>query len=191
MDNQEHVTQTTYQSDDAAQGSGVRVLSERLGVVYADEGDLVEMSTPIPGFPASLRYCLIPTDEAGGSPFLWLQSMDEPSLAFIAVAPFEFFPEYDIELPRPDQEELDIQSVEDVLVLTLVTIPPGKPEDVTANLVAPVVVNTRTRRGRQVILYDSGYTTRHYLLPHEEDVAAQPSADAEHDTGECPPAGDT
>jgi len=190
MDSPEHVTQTTLTPAEDEPLSRVRIVSERLGLVYADEGDLVEMSAPIPGFPQSLRYCLIPTDEAGGSPFLWLQSMDEPALAFIAVVPFEFFPEYDMELPGPDQEELDIRSAEDVLLLTLVTIPPGRPEDVTANLVAPVVVNTRTRRARQVILYDSGYTTRHYLLPREEDVVAQPAPDAEQDTGEDRPSGD-
>jgi flagellar assembly factor FliW len=157
----------------------IRVESERAGTVEVPETDVLEMSAPIPGFPAARKYCVIPTRTDEPTPFLWLQSVDEPKVAFIAVNPFDFFPDYDIELPRPDQEELDIREAEDVSLLALVSIPPGRPQDITANLVAPVVINTRASRARQVILYDSEYGTRHRLLPDPTSTEADSAAEKE------------
>ncbi len=147
----------------------VEITSDRVGTVRVPETEILEMSAPIPGFSKANRYCILPTSEGGDSPFRWFHAVDVADLAFVAINPFEFFPDYDIELPRPDQEELDIECAEEVLLLALVTIPPGEPEKCTANLVAPIVINTRTRRARQVILYESKYTTKHRLLPDPEE----------------------
>ena len=51
-----------------------------------------------------------------------------------------------------------------VILFALVTIPPGKAENATVNLLGPLAINTRSRIGRQVILANSGYNHRHPLV---------------------------
>lgn len=143
------------------------VESERLGVVEADPERVLQMTSPIFGFGGSRRYAVLSPPGQEGSAFAWLQSLDEPKLAFVVVNPFEFFPDYDFELPTPDQRELGIESPEECAVLALVTVPHSEPSALTANLVAPLVVNARTKAARQIVLYESGYHTRHPLLGDE------------------------
>jgi flagellar assembly factor FliW len=171
MDNTTEVREGASR-EGAPEDEAIRVESERLGALDVSPDDVLDMVSPIVGFPRTRRYCIVPTSPGTVTPFRWLQSMDQPELAFIAVDPFPFFPDYDFELPRPDQEELRVEAPDDVLVLTLVTVPRDAPHDVSQNLAAPVVVNRRTRAARQVVLYESGYTTKHYLLPEEQRAEA-------------------
>ncbi len=138
------------------------VNTTRFGVIDVAPDRVIELIAPILGFPGSLHFAMI--DGGEGSPFTWLQSMEEPDLAFVTISPFSFFPDYDFELPDAAQDELELESVDDVGVLALVTIPKD-PSQMTANLLAPVVVNTKSRRAKQVVLYDTEYTTKHFLLP--------------------------
>jgi len=140
----------------------VSVNTTRFGVIDVAPDRVIELTAPILGFPGSLRYAMM--DGGAGSPFTWLQSLEEPDLAFVTISPFSFFPGYDFELPDAAQDELELESVDDVGVLALVTIPKD-PSQMTANLLAPVVINTRSRRAKQVVLYDTEYTTKHFLLP--------------------------
>ena len=62
-------------------------------------------------------------------------------------------------------EALSLDSDEDAVIYTLVTIPDGDVSRLSANLLAPVVVNKKNGKARQVILEKSNYTTRHLLFP--------------------------
>jgi flagellar assembly factor FliW len=156
----------------------VEVETERFGTLTAPAERIIHMISPIFGFARSKRYVVLPRED-GGSPFIWLQSVEEPGLAFVVINPFEFFPEYDIELPTPDQRELELRTAEECVILAIVTVPQDNPRALSANLVAPIVVNARTRNARQVVLYESGYFTRHPLLP--EETAGPEASDAEAD----------
>jgi flagellar assembly factor FliW len=153
----------------------VEVTTERFGTVEAPSDRVIRMISPIFGFARSKRYVVLPSEDED-SPFGWLQSLDEPGLAFIVINPFQFFPAYDIELPTPDQRELELESADECVILAIVTIPAENPRGLTANLVAPLVINSRTRSARQVVLYESGYFTKHPLLP-EEDAGPEVSAE--------------
>ena len=61
--------------------------------------------------------------------------------------------------------ELEVESPEDLKILVILTIPPGKPQEMTANLMGPVVINLRTRQGRQLIVEDAHYSHKHRVLP--------------------------
>jgi len=142
----------------------VEITSERFGAIAADDSMTILMAAPVLGFPETSSYVLV--EDGPGSPFTWLQSVQQPELAFAAVNPFDFYAQYDFELARADQDDLQLDRSEEAHVLVLISIPP-RPQDMTANLVAPIVINLRNRRAKQVVLYDSLYTTRHYLLPEE------------------------
>lgn len=139
----------------------MQIATSRFGVIDAVEEQIVEIEGGLLGFPDATRYLRVPVVDAEG--WLWLQSVDDPDLAFLAIAAFRFFPDYDIVVPDPDVAALEIEDPSQVDVLALVTMrraDSGAVEGITANLLGPVVVNTTSGRGRQVVLADSPYSTR-------------------------------
>ncbi len=112
---------------------------------------------PIPGFPDHRRFVLVQLDDKGL--LCALRSLDDPDLRFLVVSPTAFFPDYAPELDAETQEMLGIVRAEDALVLLVVT-PGAAADDATANLLAPVVVATRTRRAAQVVLTGSDLPVR-------------------------------
>jgi flagellar assembly factor FliW len=55
-----------------------------------------------------------------------------------------------------------------VLIFSIITVPPQNPQMMTANLLGPIVINGCTRRGKQVIVQDEEYTTRHRVVDELE-----------------------
>lgn len=119
--------------------------------------EIIHFSHGLPGFESDQEYIYLQSED---SVFGSLQSCHRPETAFVVVSPFVVCPDYDFELPEVKQEELGITKLEEVMVLAIVTIPPGKPEEATVNLQAPIVLNTKLRKGAQLILSESGYPLR-------------------------------
>ena len=102
------------------------------------------------GFPDSERYALVELPEA--APLFLLVSIDEPGLQFVVAPPQLFFPDYEPELDDDSAARLELSGSAAALLLVLLTIG----EDLgtaTANLLAPLVVNQRTRQAAQVVLH--------------------------------------
>jgi flagellar assembly factor FliW len=133
--------------------------SERLGPIEVDDADLLELPEGLLGFEGVSRFALVPADDVGA--YAWLHAVDDPGLAFLTVVPAFFFPEYAPDVPDDDVAALDLTDPNDAQVYCLVTI---AGDDVTANLLGPVVVNVVTRTGRQVVLLDQGWTTKERLV---------------------------
>jgi flagellar assembly factor FliW len=112
------------------------------------------------GFPDLRRYVLIPESD---SVVEWLQSVDDPTVAFALVEPFLFVPEYSFEIPEADVRALGLQSTDDAIVRCVVTLREDANE-ITANLLAPLVLSRRTHLARQVILQDADWPLRHPLF---------------------------
>jgi flagellar assembly factor FliW len=115
------------------------------------EFPVIEMSRPVPGFPQLDRFALVQLDEEGV--LCALRSVDDPDMRFLVVSAVSFFPDYAPVVDDATVEELGIESVDDVLVLVVLSAGSSL-ADTTANLVAPILVNTRTLTGAQVILDD-------------------------------------
>jgi flagellar assembly factor FliW len=112
---------------------------------------VIELVQPMPGFPDRTRFTLVQLDEDGV--LCALRSLDDPDLRFLVVSPVSFFPDYEPVVDDLAVAELGITTAEDVLVLLVVTAGDSL-TSTTANLLAPVLVNTGTRRALQVILDD-------------------------------------
>lgn len=139
----------------------MHITTSRFGVLDAIDDQLVEIESGLLGFPQITSYVRVPVADAEG--WVWLQAIEDPDLAFLAIDAFLFFPDYDLVLPTADATALDVQTPEEVEVLALVTLnrdESGGLEAITANLLGPLVVNNRTHGARQVVLSDSEYTTR-------------------------------
>jgi flagellar assembly factor FliW len=124
-----------------------------------NESDILKFEQGLPGFEDENKFILIPME---GTPFSILQSIESPDLAFVTADPFAFFKEYDFELSDSVQEQLSIEEPSDVFVQVIVTV--SEPfEKSTANLQAPIVINQKRKLGKQVVLTDTNYQTRHTL----------------------------
>ncbi|MEY8739661.1 flagellar assembly protein FliW [Bacillales bacterium AN1005] len=116
----------------------------------------------LPGFEEEDTFVIVPWED---TPFNYLQSVKEPGLAFLLVSPFMFVPDYSFELSEADKEELEIQ--DQVSVYSIVTIQ-AEANKSTMNLLAPVVLNPDKRMGKQVVLHQSSYETRHLIWASDE-----------------------
>ncbi|PWW08356.1 flagellar assembly factor FliW [Paenibacillus cellulosilyticus] len=132
-----------------------------LGEMAINEEEVLTFGSGIPGFADFKRYMIVPLED---SPFYYVQSVEEGSLVFVAVSPFDFFPEYSFTLPEHAMKELGEPTFENVRVLNLATVKDNV-QHATVNLAAPIVWNTASRAAAQVILQDTAYTTRHRLFP--------------------------
>ncbi len=140
--------------------TAVLVESARLGQLEMDEAAIIELPAGIMGFPDLHRYALIAAD--GDGLYSWLQSLDDPTLAFLAVVPAPFFPDYAPVISDEDCRRLELLDPSEAQLLCLVTVEAGS---VSANLLGPIVLNVTTRTARQVVVADSRLTTREPIVP--------------------------
>lgn len=122
---------------------------------------VIELVHPMPGFPEQRRFALVQLDEDGV--LCALRSVDDPDLRFLVVPPVKFFPDYAPVVKDETVTELGISSAEEVLVLVVINAG-ATLQETTANLMAPVLVNTTTRRASQVILDDPELSVRAPLV---------------------------
>ena len=112
------------------------------------EVPVIELVAPMPGFPGLSHYALVQLDDSGV--LCALRSLDDPEVRFL-VLPAAFFDGYSIEVDDDTVEALGVEAASDVLALVVVNAGQAA-GGATANLLAPVVINTRTHRGVQVVL---------------------------------------
>ena len=105
----------------------------------------------IAGFPDSERYALV--EVADAAPLCLLTSLDEEGVQFVVAPPGLFFPDYAPDLDDDSAERLGLTDATDALLLVVVTVGADLATS-TANLLAPVVVNTRTLAAAQVVVAD-------------------------------------
>jgi flagellar assembly factor FliW len=124
-------------------------------------------------FPEGLVGCrdwttfVMLTDSEEDLPVAYMQLVSDPRVRLLVTDPRLIDDTYNVTLSEQDRAELDLQpSDETVLYSTLTIQDDGM---ITANLLGPLVINARTRQGRQLVLTDSGYTTRHPVANLQED----------------------
>lgn len=139
----------------------MQVKSTRFGGFDVPEEKVLTFPDGLLGFEGLKRYVFL--DHDAQSPFKWLQSVDDPEVAFVVISPTEFLTDYVVELGRDDVVKLGLKDASDAAVYVLVVIPED-PSAMTANLQGPLVVNAERRVGRQVVLADGRYRTRHPIL---------------------------
>jgi flagellar assembly factor FliW len=121
--------------------------------------EVYQFEQGLPGFPEEHEFIFIKVEE---SPFTVLHSVKQ-DLYFFLIDPFTLFPDYEFTLPDSVIEKLDIRDRNHVLCYSIVVL--REPfEDSTANLVAPVIINTENRKGVQLVLENSGYSVRQPLF---------------------------
>ena len=138
----------------------------RFGSVEVQDKDVLYFPDALYGFDQEKEFVLLPLDPNIDSPMEWLQSLKTPELAFIVTDPFLFVPQYKMVLSDDEKGQLKIESTESVAIRVIVTIPKVHTE-MTANLVAPLVINQKNCLAKQIVLTNAEYDTKHCLMPQE------------------------
>ena len=139
----------------------VQVQTMRFGTLedleVTDEA-IITFPDGIPGFEEYTEYALI--EEARFWPFAWLQPITEPQIGFVLMEPRLFVADYDPDFSCQDLTCLNVDG-EDAVDLRCILVVPSDPKAATANIKAPLLINRRGQRGKQVILMDERFALRY------------------------------
>jgi flagellar assembly factor FliW len=122
---------------------------------------VIDFVADIPGLPGMSRCALVALDEVGA--LFTLRSLIDPDLRLVVAAPPVLFGDYEVDIDDDTAALLDLVDPADALVLVVVTLGQDLARS-TANLLAPIVINTRTRRALQVVLTGTDQPLRAPLL---------------------------
>ena len=138
-----------------------REIDTRLGRQVADLDRVIHFPRGIIGFEERKDFILLQIKPE--TPFLVLQSMDDPALGLLVADPYVFLPEYTIKVGDAEQKILKITEREQLAVLVTVAIPPGKPEQTVISLTGPILINHAARIGLQAPQTEMREPTKMYL----------------------------
>lgn len=133
------------------------IQTTRFGQVQFQSEELLTFPEGILGFADLKKFVLL--DDPNDDIFAWLQSCEEPAIAFPVLEPELLSPQLKLSLAKSDIEALKIQSIEEARQFCIITIP-DDPTQMTANLKAPIVINIKAKIARQCVLQDNGLAIR-------------------------------
>lgn len=143
--------------------SNIKTIETKMGKsVEIKISSIVKVIDGIVGFPDLTEYALIPHGDE--SPFLWLQSVEEKDLAFITIDPRIFFEGYAPKILESELAAIKLEKVEDAIIQAIVVIPEN-PQNMTANLLAPIIINASAHLAKQTISQTSEHQIRHKMIP--------------------------
>ena len=139
------------------------LLGTRFGTIEFDGEEVLQIDGGLVGLNDLCRFVMF--EAKPGSAFSWLQSLDDPSMAFLVTEPGRYVADYETQVTQRCPE------IGDAVVLATASVPQGRPNDTTLNLSGPIVLDAVTRRGKQMVLEDAAYTTRYRVFPQLEPEA--------------------
>lgn len=146
------------------------VHTSRFGSVSITPDDVIHFPEGLLGFNELRKFVLLddPTDEI----FAWLQSCEEPGIAFPLLEPELFTTNYTVQLTKHDLDTMGLKSKDGIRYFSIITIP-ADPTQMTANLKAPIVVHVPTRKARQVVLQDNSLAIREPIFTRLQQRVVQ------------------
>ena len=148
----------------------------RFGTIDIEEEKIITMKRNMPGLPGRKRFVLLNREES--RPFLWYQSIDDPALAFVLLNPLLLVSNYSVDIaPVLSDVSWDTDELDHVAMFAIINVSKGVPEEMTANLMAPLIINSKRCEAAQIIIQKSGYSHR-YPVFEKEAGREQSRADA-------------
>ncbi|SMC35576.1 flagellar assembly protein FliW [Papillibacter cinnamivorans] len=133
------------------------IKSMRFGDIEIDEAKVISFPQGIPGLEYIKRFALIHHDRT--YPINWLQAVDDPMISLPVIEPFQILRDYVFDISDNDVMELSLKAREDLHVINVLVIP-EEIENMTVNLAAPILINTRMNLGKQIIIDRKNYSVR-------------------------------
>lgn len=141
----------------------MRIDTKYFGNIEIGEDKIIHFENGVLGFENYKDYTILYDNEKEKSFFSWLQSIEESSLAFPIVNPFNVVENYNPQINDDMLESIGGIQDEDIVVFLMATIP----EDVkqaSVNMKAPLIINASSRKGVQIIVEGQEYEIKHKLL---------------------------
>lgn len=133
----------------------------RFGQLSVGQDEQIIISQGILGFPEYTKFCLV--DPCDDTLILWLQSEENPDIVFPVLEPKIFKPEYTARLSAAELRELRFDNINQSAVFAILTIPDDITQ-MTANLKAPLVINLKEQKAKQVVLQENEYNIKHPMF---------------------------
>lgn len=149
----------------------MRIKTRNFGEISIVEDKIIFFQEGIPAFEDEKEFVII-LNEDEENPFHYLQSVKNPDLSFVILNPFIAFSDYDILLPDTAINKLKIEKEEDVTIYSMVVVPEDMTK-MTINLLGPIVINTKEMLGKQVILDDERYNTKHLIFKQDPEMGGE------------------
>ena len=138
----------------------MKVKTSRFGELEVNPSDIITFSEGLLGFENLKKYFVV--DPGDSTLILWLQSTEDDKIAFPIIEPKIFKPDYIAKLLPADLNGLDLESLQSAKLYSILTIPANVTE-MSANLKAPVVINSAKKVGKQIVLQDSKLSVKHEM----------------------------
>jgi len=156
--------------------------TSRFGVISITADDIINFPEGLLGFNELHRFVLL--DDPADEIFAWLQSCEEPGIAFPLLEPELFATNYKVQLTKHDLETLGLKSHDGLRTFTIITIP-NDPTMMTANLKAPIVINVASRVARQCVLQDNSLAIREAIFTRlQQRVVQNPTLSIKSQAGD-------
>lgn len=154
------------------------IVTKHFGTLEVAEDKVITFPQGLFAFEDKKRYVLL-ENQGAGNPLWWLQSLDDSDLAFVLINPFLFKPDYEFELSAEDVEDLGLVNPQEAAVFCLVVIPRDV-KKMTANLLAPLVINAQLKKGKQIVLLQKNYTTKHLVWEEMQKAKQKCKGEGKH-----------
>ena len=132
----------------------MKKINTRFGEVEYDPDNLLLFPAGLIGLPNLRHFIVMPNKKQG--PLFWIQSVDDPDIAFVLTDPTNFFLDYQLEPEDSERQSLNLEKGDDCFILSVVTVPAN--QQLTLNLAAPILFAPKTNRAIQVIIENSPYS---------------------------------
>lgn len=138
----------------------MEIKTKYFGEIEINKEEIITFEEGIPGFEEYTKYVIFSQGE-DYYPFLWMQSIEEPYVAFIIIDPKIPVPDYYVDVNDSEIESLKISDLNNVSIFTIVVIS-NNDTKITTNLKAPLIINKSNNKGKQVII-NNDYDIRHII----------------------------
>lgn len=140
----------------------MEIQTARFGTITAQEDKVILFPKGILGFSQNKNFILFP--HAEGSPFYWLQSVEDGTIAFVVMNPQLVKSDYAVNIEEDLLKELHAENISELEVMCVITIPHNQPDKMTINLLGPIIINISKRCALQIICPNESYSHRHPVI---------------------------
>lgn len=151
----------------------MQIQTSRFGNIVIGDDDLLTFPEGLLGFSDLEKFVLL--DDPNDEIFAWLQSCEEPSIAFPVLEPELFHDQFQVTYSKSDLKSLAADNEKGLRPFCIITIPED-PTQMTANMKAPIVINIKNKMGRQCVLQDNKLEIREPIFTRLQQRVVQHSS---------------
>lgn len=148
----------------------MKIATRNFGELEIEDDKIIKFPDGLIGFPEAREFCLLAEEQI--RPYQWLQCISLPELAFVIVPIIGIRSDYRLQMTSVDWDLVKLKKGEDPLILVIVVMA-DEVEKISANLLAPLVINEPARIGAQVVNDNQGYSSRHYIKEEMQKYARE------------------